>query len=86
MHAQARRGVDLDHAAAGLPHRTGDVRREQIDSRDVQAERQGGAAGDRRFVGRVAIDGEERSISGRGNGLISGVMKDLGVPRPNQQN
>ncbi len=33
-----------------------------------------GAAGQRVFIGRVAIDGEERSISGRGNGLISGVI------------
>ncbi len=33
-----------------------------------------GTAGQRVFIGRVAIDGEERSISGRGNGLISGVI------------
>ncbi len=37
-----------------------------------------GTAGQRVFVGRVAIDGEERSISGRGNGLISGVIAALG--------
>ena len=37
-----------------------------------------GTAGQRLFVGRVAIDGEERSISGRGNGLISGVIAALG--------
>ncbi|MBN2971559.1 2-isopropylmalate synthase [Roseomonas aeriglobus] len=36
-----------------------------------------GAVGDRIFVGRVAVDGEERSISGRGNGLISGVVAAL---------
>jgi 2-isopropylmalate synthase len=36
-----------------------------------------GASGDRLFVGRVAVDGEERSISGRGNGLISGVIAAL---------
>ncbi|MFW2853195.1 2-isopropylmalate synthase [Sphingomonas sp. TX0543] len=36
-----------------------------------------GATGDRRFVGRVAIDGEERSLSGRGNGLISSVIAAL---------
>lgn len=36
-----------------------------------------GAAGDRIFVGRLAIEGEERSISGRGNGLISGVIAAL---------
>ena len=37
-----------------------------------------GTAGQRLFVGHVAIDGEERSISGRGNGLISGVIAALG--------
>ncbi|WP_375286487.1 2-isopropylmalate synthase [Sphingomonas sp.] len=36
-----------------------------------------GGPGDRLFVGRVAIDGEERSLSGRGNGLISGVIAAL---------
>jgi len=36
-----------------------------------------GASGERMFVGRVAIDGEERSLSGRGNGLISGVIAAL---------
>ncbi|MGY2735963.1 2-isopropylmalate synthase [Sphingomonas sp. UYP23] len=37
-----------------------------------------GSVGDRVFVGHVAVDGEERSISGRGNGLISGVIAALG--------
>ncbi|NML04469.1 2-isopropylmalate synthase [Sphingomonas sp. G-3-2-10] len=36
-----------------------------------------GAAGSRVFVGRIAVDGEVRSISGRGNGLISGVIDAL---------
>jgi 2-isopropylmalate synthase len=36
-----------------------------------------GAHGDRLFVGRIAVDGEVRSISGRGNGLISGVVAAL---------
>ena len=36
-----------------------------------------GAPGDRLFVGRVAVEGTERSISGRGNGLISGVVAAL---------
>ncbi len=36
-----------------------------------------GAAGQRTFVGRIAIDGEVRSISGRGNGLISSVLDAL---------
>ena len=37
-----------------------------------------GSVGDRLFVGHVAVDGAERSISGRGNGLISGVIDALG--------
>ncbi|RDE05268.1 2-isopropylmalate synthase [Sphingomonas aracearum] len=37
-----------------------------------------GSAGDRVFVGRVSMGGEEQSISGRGNGLISGVIAALG--------
>ncbi|WP_213982460.1 2-isopropylmalate synthase [Sphingomonas sp. dw_22] len=36
-----------------------------------------GAAGSRVFVGRISVGGEERSISGRGNGLISGVIDAL---------
>ncbi len=36
-----------------------------------------GAVGSRVFVGRIAIDGAEQSISGRGNGLISGVIDAL---------
>ena len=31
----------------------------------------------RHFVGRITIDGQERSISGSGNGLISGVLSAL---------
>ena len=37
-----------------------------------------GISGQRLFVGRVSVDGQERSISGRGNGLISGVIAALG--------
>lgn len=36
-----------------------------------------GSAGQRIFVGRVQVDGEEKSISGRGNGLISSVIAAL---------
>jgi 2-isopropylmalate synthase len=36
-----------------------------------------GPAGDRIFVGKVMLNGEERSISGRGNGLISSVLAAL---------
>ncbi|MBU0723921.1 MAG: 2-isopropylmalate synthase [Alphaproteobacteria bacterium] len=32
---------------------------------------------DRLFVGRITVDGQERSISGKGNGLISGVLGAL---------
>lgn len=42
-----------------------------------------GPAGDRIFVGKVMMNGEERSISGRGNGLISSILaalrEELGV-------
>ncbi len=34
-------------------------------------------AGNRVFVGRIMLNGEERSISGRGNGLISSVLAAL---------
>ncbi len=36
-----------------------------------------GAAGDRIFVGKISHDGAERSISGRGNGLISSILAAL---------
>lgn len=36
-----------------------------------------GPAGDRIFVGRIVLNGEERSISGRGNGLISSILAAL---------
>ncbi|MFZ5746702.1 MAG: 2-isopropylmalate synthase [Pseudomonadota bacterium] len=36
-----------------------------------------GSVGQRVFVGRVSINGAETSISGRGNGLISGVVAAL---------
>ena len=41
-----------------------------------------GTSGDRLFVGHVSVDGEERSIAGRGNGLISGVIAALGETGP----
>ncbi len=36
-----------------------------------------GPAGDRVFIGKIGHEGGERSISGRGNGLISGVLNAL---------
>ncbi len=38
---------------------------------------EGGAAGDRIFTGKIAHKGGERSISGRGNGLLSSVLAAL---------
>ncbi|MGC4251975.1 MAG: 2-isopropylmalate synthase [Sphingobium sp.] len=38
---------------------------------------EGGAAGDRIFTGKIACQGGERSISGRGNGLLSSVLAAL---------
>ena len=37
-----------------------------------------GADGGRIFAGKIAVAGRERSVSGRGNGLISSVMATLG--------
>jgi len=36
-----------------------------------------GADGSRVFAGKIRVDGEERSVSGRGNGLISSVVATL---------
>ncbi|MFT3967704.1 MAG: 2-isopropylmalate synthase, partial [Sphingobium sp.] len=36
-----------------------------------------GPAGNRVFLGKVALDGEERTVSGKGNGLISSVLDAL---------
>ncbi|QNA84155.1 2-isopropylmalate synthase [Sphingomonas sp. So64.6b] len=44
---------------------------------DYQENHAPGGGPPRTFVGRVRFDGEERSISGRGNGLISGVLDAL---------
>jgi 2-isopropylmalate synthase len=35
------------------------------------------ANGDRIFVGKIAVDGKEQSVSGRGNGLISSVVATI---------
>ena len=36
-----------------------------------------GANGSRVFVGKIGVDGQERSVSGRGNGLISSICATL---------
>ncbi|MDQ0504175.1 2-isopropylmalate synthase [Xanthobacter agilis] len=52
---------------------TGDRRFDLIDHRETGSPR----SPDRMFVGRVSIGREERSISGRGNGLLSSVLAAL---------
>ena len=49
----------------------------QADSYVLVDYQESGPAGDRLFVGRVEVAGQARSISGRGNGLISGVVAAL---------
>ena len=44
----------------------------------VDYEEQRAADGTRVFSGSIAIDGQEQSVSGRGNGLISSVMATIG--------
>ncbi|QHD66297.1 2-isopropylmalate synthase [Sphingobium yanoikuyae] len=52
-------------------HQTGDQAYSLIDYHES------GSAGDRIFTGKIVHDGGERSISGRGNGLISSVLAAL---------
>jgi 2-isopropylmalate synthase len=53
-----------------------------VDSHDqkfqlVDYEESRGSDGTRIFVGKIAVDGGEQSVSGRGNGLISSVLTTL---------
>ncbi|SER10704.1 2-isopropylmalate synthase [Sphingobium sp. YR768] len=52
-------------------HQTGDQPYALIDYHES------GAAGDRIFTGKIGYEGGERSISGRGNGLLSSVLAAL---------
>ncbi|QCB39592.1 2-isopropylmalate synthase [Sphingobium sp. PAMC28499] len=52
-------------------HQTGDQAYSLIDYHES------GSAGDRIFTGKIVHEGGERSISGRGNGLISSVLAAL---------
>ena len=71
----AKAAIEKRARAQGVPV---EVRLTRDDDRFVLRDyEERGSAGDRLFVGRVAVDGEERSISGRGNGLISGVIAAL---------
>ena len=53
---------------------TGQQRFDLIEYDDTGARKPGQ---DRVFVGRINVDGKERSISGKGNGLISGMLEAL---------
>ena len=53
---------------------TGQQRFDLIEYDDTGARKPGQ---DRVFVGRITVDGKERSISGKGNGLISGMLEAL---------
>ncbi len=53
---------------------TGPQRFDLIEYDDTGARKPGQ---DRVFVGRINVDGKERSISGKGNGLISGMLEAL---------
>ncbi len=69
MHPETRRGVDLADGAAGLAHRLGDVRTQEIDSGDVQADHPGRLFGDihivrMRLEGPVDRDAPGRHVSG----------------------
>ncbi|CEJ11949.1 2-isopropylmalate synthase [bacterium YEK0313] len=55
-------------------HLTGDQRFALVDYEEGGVHRPGES---RRFVGRIRMDGQDRVISGRGNGLISGVVAAL---------
>src|SRR3546814_5710246 len=44
---------------------------------DYQESQSPHAGGNRLFVGKIALNGEERTVSGRGNGLISSVLAAL---------
>ncbi|MBK5264067.1 MAG: 2-isopropylmalate synthase, partial [Alphaproteobacteria bacterium] len=44
---------------------------------DYQESHQPHSGGNRLFVGKIALNGEEQTVSGRGNGLISSVLAAL---------
>jgi len=63
--------ADISAAFDDYYHQTGDQAYSLIDYHES------GSAGDRIFTGKIVHDGGERSISGRGNGLISSVLAAL---------
>jgi 2-isopropylmalate synthase len=65
---------DIWGAFQGAYHLSGEQRFGLIDFEETAAPH---AATDRRFVGRIRLDGQERFVSGRGNGLMSSVIAAL---------
>ena len=63
--------ADISAAFDNYYHQTGDQAYSLIDYHES------GSAGDRIFTGKIVHEGGERSISGRGNGLISSVLAAL---------
>ncbi len=63
---------DIWHCFAGTYRIDGDQPFNLIDYHETRA-----PGGDRIFTGKIAVDGKERSVSGRGNGLISSIIAAL---------
>lgn len=63
--------ADISAAFDDYYHQTGEQAYSLIDYHES------GSAGDRIFTGKIVHEGGERSISGRGNGLISSVLAAL---------
>jgi 2-isopropylmalate synthase len=66
--------TDIWGAFESRYHLKGDGRFRLIDFQESQSTRQ---SNERMFVGKVRIDGEEVSVNGRGNGLISSLANAL---------
>ena len=64
VHPEAGRRVDLDDRAAGLADRHGDVRADEVDAGDVEADDPGRRLGDLDVVG-VGLDASGRSTCRR---------------------
>ena len=79
VHPEPRSGVDLADRAAGLAHRRGDVRADEVDAGDVEPDEPGRLLGDLDVVG-VGVEGAvDRDAAGR---HVAGQRElDLGLRR-----
>ena len=78
MHAEAGRGIDLDHPAPGLVHRTGHVGGNEVDPGNVEADHLRRAPGDIDIVRMDHIRAVDRRSSGR---QVGGRPQDH-IPAP----